>query len=158
MFTGTMTAEQVLVAYKDDVMKLAEYLPWIEEKSGKAVSSIYSGDGIGANSVKFPVYDAMLMQFIKAAENTAFMDRNYRYVYTRNRLMDADDEYRLIQSATILQMDQLGGIMSNYVLGGRTRARLWSDAMNYGIFYQVVKKAKELVDFWENAQPAKSEE
>jgi len=153
MFTGTMTATQVVEQYKDDVNKLAAYLPWLMEKSGQAVSSIYTADGVGTNSVSFPVYDSTLMQFIKLAENTVFMDRNYRYVYTRNRLKNYEDEIKLIDSLTILQMDQLGGILSNYVLGGRTRARLWSEGMNYGIFLKVVEKSKELIDFWENAQP-----
>lgn len=151
MFTENMTAEQVLDIYKSDVEKLSKYLPWLEEKSGKAVSDVFSGDGISEHSVPFPVYDGTLLSFIREAEKTAFMDRNYRYVYTRNRLKSKEDERRFIESIDILRMDQLGGILSNYVLGGRTKAKLWSEGMNYGIFYYTVKKAKELVDFWTNA-------
>lgn len=154
MFTEGMTASQVLEMYRDDVNKLAGYLTWLEEKSGKSVSSVYSGDGVADHSVAFPVYDAMLMRFIKDAENTAFMDRNYRYVYSRNRLKTVEDELKLIESVSILQMDLLGGIMSNYVMGGRTRARLWSEGMNTGVFYHIIKKSKELVDFWTNAESA----
>lgn len=152
MFTESMTASQVLAMYKDDVNKLAGYLDWLEQKSGTTVSNIYAGDGVAEHSVAFPVYDGMLMSFIKDAEKTVFMDRNYRYVYTRNRLKTPQDELRLIESANILQMDLLGGILSNYVLGGRTRARLWSEGMNNGTFFHIVKKAKELVDFWANAE------
>lgn len=152
MLTEGMTASEVLAMYRDDVNKLATYLTWLEQKSGTEVSNVYSGDGVSEHSVSFPVYDSMLMRFVKDAENTVFMDRNYRYVYTRNRIRNANDELALIERATILQMDQLGGILSNYVLGGRTRARLWSDGMNTGVFYQLVKKAKELVDFWSNAE------
>lgn len=151
MFTENMTANQVLDIYKSDVEKLAKYLPWLEEKSGKVVADVFSGDGITEHSVPFPVYDGTLLSFVREAEKTAFMDRNYRYVYTRNRLMTKEDEKRFIESIDILKMDQLGGILSNYVLGGRTKAKLWSEGMNYGIFYDVVKKAKELVDFWTNA-------
>lgn len=152
MLTESMTASQVLAMYKDDVNKLAGYLDWLETKSGKSISSIYAGDGLAEHSVAFPVYDGMLMSFIKDAEKTVFMDRNYRYVYTRNGLKTPQDEINLIESVNMLQMDLLGGILSNYVLGGRTKARLWSDGMNYGIFFHVVKKAKELVDFWTNAE------
>lgn len=152
MITETMTANQIVEVYKGDVDKLAAYLPWLEDKSGKSVSSIYAAEGIADNSVSFPVYDSTLMRFVKEAGETVFMDRNYRYVYTRNRLKNYKDEERLIEAASILQMEQLGGILSYYVIGGRTKARLWSDGMNHAIFYKVVKKAKELTDFWTNAQ------
>ena len=152
MFTETMTPNQVLNTYRDDVNKLAEYLSWLEDKSGKMISQLYSGDGIGTTSVTFPVYDSMLMSFIKVAENTCFMDRNYRYVYTRNRLKTPEDALAFIEKATILQMDQLGGILSYYVLGGRTRAVLWSEGMDSTVFYHLVRKAKELIDFWANAE------
>ncbi len=152
MITETMTAPEVLEIYEQDVNKLASYLPWLKEKSGKAVSSLYQAEGIGDNSVSFPVYDGTLMRFVKEAGETVFMDRNYKYVYTRNRLKTHKDEERLIEKAGILQMDQLGGILSYYVLGGRTKAKLWSEGMNYAIFYQIIKKSKDLVDFWKNAQ------
>ncbi len=152
MFTETMTPFQVLNVYRDDVNKLAEYLSWLEDKSGKMISQLYSADGIGTSSVSFPVYDSTLMSFIKVAENTCFMDRNYRYVYTRNRLKTPEDALAYIEKATILQMDQLGGILSYYILGGRTRAMLWSEGMDSTVFYHLVKKSKELIDFWANAE------
>lgn len=152
MFTESMTPSQVLNAYREDVNKLAEYLSWLEDKSGKMISQLYSGDGIGSTSVTFPIYDSMLMSFIKTAENTCLMDRNYRYVYTRNRIKTPEDALNFIEKANILQMDQLGGILSYYVLGGRTRARLWSEGMDTTIFYHLVLKAKELIDFWANAE------
>ena len=151
MFTESLTADQVLEIYKSDVEKLAKYLTWLEAKSGKKVVDVYAGDGLAEHSVSFPVFDGTLMNFVKDAESTVFMDRNYRYVYTRNNLTTREDELRFIESIDILRMDQLGGILSNYVLGGRTRPRLWSEGMDSGIFYKVVKKAKELVDFWTNA-------
>lgn len=154
MLTETMTAAEVLKMYRDDVNKLAGYLDWLESKSGKTVSSVYSGDGLAEHSVAFPVYEGTLMSFIKDVDKTVFIDRNYRYVYTRNRLKTHEDELRFIDNATILQMDQLAGIMSNYVIGGRTRGRMWSEGMDAGIFYHIVKKSKELVDFWTNAEVA----
>lgn len=152
MFTETMTPSQVLNMYRDDVNKLAEYLSWLEDKSGKMISSLYSGEGIGTTSVTFPVYDSTLMSFIKTANNTCLMDRNYRYVYSRNRIKTPEDALKFIEKATILQMDQLGGILSYYIIGGRTRAKLWSEGMNTAIFYHLVLKMKELIDFWANAE------
>jgi len=152
MFTGSMTPNQVLNLYREDVNKLAEYLSWLEDKSGKVISQIYSGDNIGASSVTFPVYDSMLMSFIKLAESTSLMDRNYRYVYTRNGIKTPEDALKFIDKANILQMDMLGGILSYYVLGGRSRAKLWSEGMDTAIFYHVVLKMKELIDFWANAE------
>ena len=158
MFTQTMTAEQVLEIYKDDVYKLSEYIPWLVDKSGKSVSSVYTQDGVGTNSVSFPVYDSTLMAFIKTAENTAFMDRNYKYVYTRNRISNYKDELKIIRECTILQMDILGGILSKYILGGRTKSTYWREGMDYGVFCEVILKAKELVDFWVNATTVMSDE
>jgi len=152
MQTETMTPNQVLNLYRDDVEKLAEYLSWLEDKSGKLVSSLYSNDGIGTTSVTFPVYDSMLMSFIKTAGDTIFMDRNYRYVYTRNGIKNAADALKYIEKASILQMDQLGGILSYYVLGGRSRSKLWSEGMDTTVFYHLVKKCKDLIDFWANAE------
>lgn len=158
MATGAMTASQVLAMYRDDVNKLANYLDWLEDRSGKSISQIYNENGVGTHSVTFPVYDSTLMSFIKECENTVFMDRNYRYVYTRNRIRSKADEEKFIERCNILQMDQLGGILSYYILGGRSKAKLWSEGMDTGVFYAVVKKAKDLVDFWTNAEVNTNEE
>ncbi len=155
MITDGMTADQILNIYRDDVNRLATFIPWMEKMEGQRVADIYRQDGVGEHSVAVPVYDSNLMSFIKAADASSLMDRNYRYVYTRNRLKDSDDEKEFISKATIFQMDLLGGILSSYVLGGRTKARLWSEGMNNGVFILLVKKMKELVDFWTNAEHKK---
>ncbi|MCR5399176.1 MAG: hypothetical protein K6E68_06540 [Lachnospiraceae bacterium] len=152
MISDGMTADQILQMYRDDVNKLAAFLPYLQSKQGDRVSSIYADDGLQEHSVAVPVYDGNLMSFIKTADATSFMDRNYRYVYTRNRLRSAEDELAFIEKATIFQMDMMGGILSNYVLGGRTKARLWSEGVRNGVFYKLVDKMKELVDFWTNAE------
>ena len=152
MFTDGMTPDEIMNKYKDDVNKLAGYLNWLELKSGSQVSGVYGDDGLSENSVPVPVFDSNLMNFIRTADATSFMDRNYRYAYTRNHIRTTEDELKFIDNATILQMDVLGGILSNYVMGGRTKARLWSEGMNKGIFLHLVKKMKELIDFWANAE------
>lgn len=151
MDSELMSAAQILDEYRNDIRKLSAYLPWLMEKSGQKASQKYGQDGIAAHSLSFPVYDSNLLRFVKEAEQTCFMNRNYAYVYSRYRLRDNADEIALIQKTTIQQMSVLGGILSKYVLGGRTKARLWSEGLEKDIFLEVIKKAKELADFWENA-------
>ena len=96
MLTEQMTAAEVFDKYRSDIEKLIAYLPWLEEKSGKSkVSDIYNGDGLDEHSISFPVYDGTLLRFVKDAENTQFMDRNYVYVISRNRLKSAEEEEEL---------------------------------------------------------------
>ena len=154
MDTELMTAEQVVKEYREDINKLSAYLSWLAEKSGKNVSHIYGQDGIAKNSLSFPVFDSNLLRFVKAAEETKFMNPNYLYIYSRYRMKNSEDEISLIHKTTILQMNILGGILSKYILGGRTKARLWSWGIEEGVYFEVVHKAKELLDFWENATNA----
>ncbi len=140
---------EVVNSYKDDVRRLSRYLPWLEEKDGSNVSSLYDGDGITAHSVAFPVYDATLLAFIKDAQQTNLLDRNYPYIYTRYQLRTMRDEIRIIGQADITKMDILKGILSHYVCGGMTKSSLWSQAVTGGIFLRIVKKMKENLEFWD---------
>ncbi|MCR4866766.1 MAG: DUF6508 domain-containing protein [Lachnospiraceae bacterium] len=147
MLTEQMTAAEVFDKYRSDIEKLIAYLPWLEEKSGKSkVSDIYNGDGLDEHSISFPVYDGTLLRFVKDAENTQFMDRNYVYVISRNRLKSAEEEVEFVKKQTMLKMDNIGGILSKYVMGGRTKARLWSEAVDKGVFLAVVTRLKELYE------------
>ena len=56
---------------------------------------------------------------------------------------------RLIQNATIRDMDNLAGILSHYIMGGRTKARLWSEGVTSGIYYALLTKMKSLIEFWD---------
>ena len=149
MGTDMLSNEEIVEYYRQDAVKLFRYLNWLESKSGQTVSSIYGADGIATNSVPFPVYEGTLMSFVKEAGNTCFMDRNYVYVYSRHQLKSAKDELRLIQRATIRDMDKLAGILSHYILGGRTKARLWSDGVTSGVYFVLLTKMKELIEFWD---------
>ncbi len=151
MDTELMTAKQILEEYGKDVRQLSEYIPWLTQKSGAQVSQVYGQDGISDHSLSFPVFDSDLMRFIKDAEASKFMNRNYRYAYTRYKMYNSADEKKQIQKATILQMQLLGDILSKYVMGGRTKARLWNEGVGNGVFLEVISKAKELTDFWANA-------
>ena len=94
----------------------------MEGNAGKMASRSYQGQGISKNSMSFPVYDATLLNFVREASESALMDRNYSYVYTRNRIKTHDDERRVIVGAELKDWDILRGILSRYVLGGRTKA------------------------------------
>lgn len=147
MGTEQMTAQEVFAIYKTDMEKLIAYLPWLEEKSGRArVSQFYRGSEFTEGTMSFPVYDGNLLRFIKEAENTKFMDRNYVYVISRNRLKTTDDEIRFVNAQNMIQLTNIGGILSKYVMGGRTKGRMWSEAVDSGVFLTIVKKFKELYE------------
>ena len=131
---------------------LFRYLPWLEEASKKTVASTYSGDGLSQNSVPFPVYDGTLMNFIREAQNSPLMDRNYPYVYTRKRITNHDQERAIIAACDYKEWDTLRGILSKYVMGGRTKSTLWSEGVSEQIFYLVLKQFKEIVDFWDHSE------
>jgi hypothetical protein len=131
---------------------LFRYLPWLEEASKKTVVNTYSGDGLGHRSVAFPVYDSTLMSFIREAEKSPILDRNYPYVYTRKGLKNHEQERALIERADWRNWDDLRGILSKYVMGGRTRSSLWSEGVSEQIFYLTLKQFQSIVDFWDHPE------
>ena len=140
---------QVVQDYKPDVERLIRYLPWLEQKAGKAVAETFSGSGIAEHSITFPVYDSTLLAFVKEVQRTTLVDRNYRYIYSRHRIVTLEDELRMISRADITQMDVLKGILSKYIMGGMTKGRMWTEAVEKRIFLNVVKKMKENLEFWD---------
>lgn len=139
---------RVVSDYRPDVERLVRYLPWLEEKAGRTVSENFEGSGIGEHSIPFPVYDSTLLGFIKEVQQTKLLDRNYVYIYSRHKIRTAEDEFKAISRADITQMDVLKGILSKYVMGGMTKGRMWTDAVQNRIFLKVVQKMKENLDFW----------
>ena len=143
--------QQVIQQYKADIAPLLRYLPWLRSKSGSAVSTIYNGQNIAETSITFPVYDGTLLNFVREASKTPLMERNYQYVYTRNYIRTHKDEKKVIEKATWREWNLLRGIISKYVLGGRTKATLWNEAMQEGIFYLVLDKMVQIIEYWERA-------
>lgn len=140
---------QQLEEYKRELMPLLRYLPWLEKSAGTSVSRSYNGAEMGERVMSFPVYDSTLLSFVREAAKTGFMDRNYRYIYTRNRILSHEDERRVIQNAGLKEWGMLCGILSKYVLGGQTKGVLWSEAVQEGIFYLVIRKMCEIIEFWD---------
>ena len=99
--------------------------------------------------MSIPVYDSTLMSFVREAEGSALMDRNYSYVYTRNHIQNHEDERKIIAAAEMRDWGILRGILSKYVLGGRTKSVLWSQAVQENIFYLVLKRMQEIIEYWD---------
>lgn len=143
--------QQIVLEHKRELEPLLKYLPWLKQNAGKPGSSSYQGQGISRNSMSFPVYDSTLMNFVKEASASALMDQNYRYVYSRNAIRNHEDERRLIARAELRDWDILRGILSKYVLGGRTRALLWSEAAQENIFVLVLEQMRKIVEYWDKS-------
>lgn len=136
--------QQLLQNHKQEIEPLLRYLPWLKQNAGKAASSNYQRQGIGNHSISFPVYDSSLVNFVREASGSRLMNRNYPYVYTRNRIRNHDDERRLIAGAGLRDWDLLCGILSKYVLGGKTKATLWSEAVQENIFSLVLERMRKI--------------
>lgn len=149
MQSDKLSVEESVEYYKPDVESLAVFIPWLEAQKGKQASTVYSGEGLKEHSITFPVYDSTLMNFVKTAQASSLIDRNYVYVYSRNRIRTVQDERRFIQDATIKQMKDLWGILARYILGGMTKSMMWSEGVRNGIFLELLLKMKEILNFWD---------
>lgn len=141
-----LSREEIIICYKEDVIKLLEFLPWLEQKSGGASSSIYSGEGIDKSSMSVPVYDATLLNFIKAVRATDFINRNYVYTYSRYRIKTAGDELRVIDACSLQEITVLGDIFSKYVLRGDVKGAVWTEGVSNGVYLALLLKLKDLME------------
>ncbi len=140
---------RVITEYKEAILPLLKYLSWLEQKAGQAASQTYSGAELGEGTMRFPVYDSTLLSFVKDATKSPLMDKNYRYIYSRHHIRTHEDERRIIKKAGWKEWDILKGILSKYVLGGRVKGTLWSEAVQENIFYFILSQMKEIVEFWD---------
>ncbi|AOZ96972.1 hypothetical protein SAMN02745247_00273 [Butyrivibrio hungatei DSM 14810] len=138
--------EDIVSRYRPEVDKLMPHLHWLKENAKHEVAQSYSNSDL--KSMPFPIYDSNLLAFVKAAQSTNLLDRNYVYVYTRNRLANAKDEILFIQNAEIKDMDDLAGILSKYILSGMTKGTVWAEGVYNGVLYMVVNKMDELLKMW----------
>ena len=138
-----------ITKYRKDVEELCRYLSWLESKQGQDLRSSYDpGEGKSAVTITVPVYDSTLLGFIKKAQKTAFMDRNYVYVYRRLKINSPEDEHRVIDTTQIMEIENLGAILSSYCMRGMTKSVVWSEGVRNGVFCHLVKRMKELIEFW----------
>lgn len=144
-----LTTEQFVAEYKEEVGILLKYLPWLASKQGKNVVSHYTPDSATASTMRIPTYDGTLLAFVKCADKTKFINRNYDYIYRKYRMMDYEDELRMIARARIQDMDLLGAILSKYIIKGRTKGMMWKEGVENGVFYALISKMKELIEFWD---------
>lgn len=135
--------------YKKELTPLLRYLDWFERNRGAKGSTNYTGTEDGHRTISFPVYDSMLLSFVKEAGKTALMDKNYVYVYSRLRLQTPEEELKAIERATLQDWNVLCGILTRYVRGGMTQSYLWSQGVEEGIFYLVLAKMKEVIEYWD---------
>lgn len=143
--------KETIAEYRSQITPLIKYLPWLEQATEKSASTMYKGsDASESGMLTFPVYDATLMSFIREAGNSSLMDRNYMYVFTRRGLRTPADERAAIEACDYKSWDVLRGILSKYVLGGRTRAVLWSQGVSEKIFYLVLMKMNDIVTYWDS--------
>ena len=142
------SVEDVVERYRPELKKLTPYLKWLKSHASVDVAQAYSNSEL--KSMSFPIYDSNLLAFVKAAQSTNLLDRNYVYVYSRNRLRSYKDELLFIERAGITEIDELSGILSKYILSGMTKGTVtvWAEGVNNGVLYSVVNKMNELVEFW----------
>lgn len=144
-----LSRDEFLIMFREDVIRLSRYIPWFEKKSGDDVSKYYKDGDKMKHTLSFPVYDSILLSFLNDASTTVFMEQNYHYFYTRNHIQDYEDELRLIETADIMHMEVLQCILSRYIFGGMTKAYLWKDGVDHKVFLAVLKKARQIVEFWD---------
>ncbi len=137
------TRELIIDEYRGDVERLLKYLPWLLTKESKDVAGYYEGEN-GPKQMQIPIYDSTLLAFVKEAEKTKFMDKNYPYIYTRHKIKTFEDERRLLRQAKIQDIDIFKGILSKYVLEGKRKSVCWKDAVGEKIFYTALTCLEEL--------------
>lgn len=141
---------ELVELYRPHVEKLVTYLSWLESKKGNnTVSSTFAGEGIADHSIPFPVYDSTLMALIKLFQTTPLIDRNYVYVYSRNRIKTVQDEIKLIHNSELKDINNIGAVISKYVLGGMRRGTMWTEAVTSGVFYEAISQLRKNIEFWD---------
>ncbi len=141
------STEELIARYNAGVSKLVPYLAWLDSHAAATLSQEYGEDQL-SHSIAFPVYDSTLLNFVKTAQTTNLMNRNYLYCFRRNRLNTAADELAFIQRAEVRNLPDLADILSKYVLGGMTKGRLWTEGVQNHVMYSVVSKMQELIKKW----------
>lgn len=145
-----LTPLQIVETYKPEVEQLIKYQSYFEKMKGKISSSTFDKEGLAEHSLAFPVYDGVLLQFVKTAESTKLMNPNYHYIYTRNHIKNEKDELDCIRNCSIQKIDVILGILSKYIFKGKVKASVWSEGVKNGVFLEIIVKLQEIISFWDN--------
>lgn len=139
-------AQAFCLEYREPIMKLMKYVPWLESVGGNDVAKTYDGS-MGKSDVSFPVYDGTLMTFVKELQKTVFMDKNYPYAYTKRHIRTPEDEIRCIENATIDDMDLFKGVLTKYTMEGMRKSTRWAEAVERKLYLKVINKMYEILMF-----------
>ena len=138
-------ADKMITTYGRELEMLFSFIPYFS--GNNTFAKKYDG-AQGKSNLDFPVFDSVLLDFVKKASKTKLMDRNYPYVYSRYHLRTHDDERKFIERSTIRDVDALRGLMSKYVLEGMHRGPAWAEGAREGIYLNVLLKFKEFMEFY----------
>ncbi|MCL2719602.1 MAG: hypothetical protein FWE14_12585 [Lachnospiraceae bacterium] len=138
---------KLIADYRQWLDPYFRYIPWFLERKGKNQAKTYDGDNTSA-TISVPVYDSTLLNFIRGMQDTGLMNRNYPYVYSKYGLHSFEDEINRIEKCDLKDVDIIIGIISKYVLGGMSKGKLWTDAVEEGIFYYALVRIKQILDVW----------
>ncbi len=144
--SSRLSREEIVICYEEDVVKLLQFLPWLQASSGGVSSNVYGGEGIEKNSLPVPVYDSTLLRFVKEVKTTDFINRNYVYTLSRYNIRTAADERRVIDACSLQDISVLGDILSKYILKGDVKGAVWSEGVGNGIYLAIILKMKELLE------------
>ncbi len=146
MESENILADKLISEYGRELEMLFSYIPYFSD-GNNSFAKKYDG-AQGSSNLDFPVFDSVLLDFVKKASRMKLMYRNYPYVYSRNRIRSHEDERNFIKKCTIRDVDDLRGFLSKYVLEGLHRGPAWAEGAREGIYLAVLVKFKELIDFY----------
>jgi hypothetical protein len=141
---------QMLADYRQKLEPYFAYIPWFMERDGKSPEKIYESDQDISGTISVPVYESTLLGFVKSMNESGLMNRNYPYVYSKHNIHTYADELAHIEKCELRDIEDILGIISHYVLGGMARGRLWTEAVEMGIFYHALVKIKDILSRWED--------
>lgn len=136
--------------YLEKLTPLFEYIPFLKEKEGLVTRSYYGGDLAPVHSVPVPVYDGRVLSFVKAAQKTGLVNKNWVYAYQRVGANNPKDERLYISGASFKDIDVVISILAKYVLGGMTKGVMWSEAVSEGVWLHCLLKLKQLLEVFDH--------
>lgn len=136
--------------YAEKLKPLFAYIPYLKDHEGTKTSSLYEGDSNNKlNSVPVPIYDGTVLSFVKEAQRTGLIDRNYVYAYSKIGAKNPKDERLYIAGTTFRDIDTIISIMARYVLMGMSKGAMWSMAVEEGVWLHCLLKIKELIEMYD---------